>query len=48
MPCIGGNGDIVMTTAISAAVEIGTYLFNCIFFGGICSVGRGVGGSDIS
>ena len=27
-----------MTTAIRAAVEICTYLFNCMFCGGVCSV----------
>ena len=49
---IGVNGDIVilvlMTTAVRVAVEICTYLFNCMFCGGICSVGSGIGGSDIS
>ena len=52
MLCIGGNGDIVMlvlmTTAIRVAVEMCTYLFNCMFCGGICSVVSGIGGSDIS
>ena len=52
MLCIGGNGDIVMlvlmTTAIRVAVEICTYLFTCMFCGGICSVGSGIGGSAIS
>ena len=52
MLCIGGNGDIVilvlMTTAIRVAVEICTYLFNCMFCGGIYSVGGGIGRSDIS
>ena len=33
---------------ISVAVEICTYLFHCMFCGGICSVGSGIGGSDIS
>ena len=51
--CIGGNGDIVsmvlMTTAVRVAVEVCTFfLFNCMFCGGICSVGNGIGGSDIS
>ena len=52
MLCIGVYGDIVilvlMTTAVRVAVEICTYLFNCMFCGGICSVGSGIGGSDIS
>ena len=52
MFCIGGNGDIVMlvlvTTAVRVAVEICTNIFNCMFCGGICSVGSGIGGSDIS
>ena len=36
-----------MTAAIRVAVEICTYLFNCMFCGGICGVGSGIGGSDI-
>ena len=52
MLCIGGNGDIVMlllmTTAIRVAAEICTYLFNCMFCGGICSVGIGIGCSEVS
>ena len=52
MLCIGGNGDIVMlvlmTTVNRVAVEICTYLLNCMFCDGICIVGSGVGGSDIS
>ena len=50
--CIGGNGDIVimvlMTTAIRVEVEVCTFLLNCMFCGGICSIGNGIGGSDIS
>jgi hypothetical protein len=50
--CIGGNGDTVMlllmTTDIRVAAEICTYLFNCMFCGGICSVGSGIGCSEIS
>ena len=39
---------LLMTTAIRVAVEICTYLFNCMFCGGICSVGNGIGCSEIS
>ena len=36
-----------MTAAIRVADEFSTYLFNCMFCGGICGVGSGSGGSDI-
>ena len=39
---------VLMTAAIRVAVEICTYLFNCMFCGGICSVGSCIGGSEIS
>ena len=52
MLCIGGSGYIamlvLMTTAIRVAVEICTYLFKLYVFGGICNVGSGIGGSNIS
>ena len=37
-----------MTAAIRVAVEICTYLFNCMFCGGICGVSSSVGGSDMA
>ena len=50
--CIGSNGGIVMlglmTAAIRVAVAMFSYLFNTMFCGGICSVGTGIGGSDIT
>ena len=39
---------VSVTAAIRVAVEISTNLFKCVFFGGICCVGSGSGGSDIS
>ena len=33
--------------AIRVAVEISTYLFICMFCGGLCGVDSGSGGSDI-
>ena len=37
-----------MTTAITVAAEICTYLFNCMFCAGISCVGSGIGCSEIS
>ena len=34
---------LLMTTTIRVAAEICTYLFNCMFCGGICSVASGIG-----
>ena len=52
MLCIGSNGGIVMLQLISAAIRVAvkicTYLFNCMFCDGICSVGSCIGGSGIS
>ena len=37
---------LLITTAIRVAAEICTYLFNCMFCSGICSVGSGIGCSE--
>ena len=36
-----------MTAARRVAFKISTHLLNCIFSGGTCVVGSGVGGSDL-
>ena len=36
-----------MTAARRVAFKISTHLLNCIFSGGTCLVGSGVGGSDL-
>ena len=37
---------VSVTAAIRVAVEISTYLLNCMFCGGLCGVDSGSGGSD--
>ena len=39
---------VSVTAYIRVAVEISTYLFSCMFCGGICGFCSGSGGSDIS
>ena len=50
--CICCNGGIVTVVSVTASmrvvVDIITYLFSCMFCGGICGFCNGSGGSDVS